>query len=84
VKSFCEPSDFCREACGSTATTSAVQACEQRVVWSRGEHGQDQDWISCRILAIFWIRIGFGQPFLKKIGSGQDQDICLISITKFP
>jgi len=30
-----------------------------------------------------WIRIGFGYLFLKKIGSGQDQDICLISITKF-
>jgi len=26
----------------------------------------------------FWIRIGFGYLFLKKIGSGQDQDICLI------
>jgi len=49
----------------------------------RGEHGQDQDWMSCRILAIFWIRIGFGYLFLKKIGSGQDQDICLISIKKF-
>jgi len=38
------------------------------------------------ILAIFWIRIGFGYSFLKKIGSGQDQDIHdigLISITKF-
>jgi len=48
-----------------------------------GEHGQDQDWISCRILVFFWIRIGFGYSFLKKIGSGHDQDICLISITKF-
>jgi len=34
------------------------------------EHGQDQVWISCRILAIFRIRIGFGYLFLKKIGSG--------------
>jgi len=33
-------------------------------------------------LRFFWIRIGFGYLFLKKIGSGQDQDICLISITK--
>jgi len=38
----------------------------------------------CRILALFRIRIGFGYLFLKKIGSGQDQDICLISLTKFP
>jgi len=29
------------------------------------------------------IRIGFWYSFLKKIGSGQDQDIGLISITKF-
>jgi len=34
-------------------------------------------------LQFFWIRIGFGYLFLKKIGSGQDQDICLISISKF-
>jgi len=44
---------------------------------SRGEHGQEHDWISCRILAIFldqdwiwififeknWIRIGLGYLF---------------------
>ena len=47
-------------------------------------NGQDQDWISCRILAIFldqdwiWIHI-----FEKKIGSGDDQDIGFISIMKF-
>ena len=40
-----------------------VQICS---LATRGEHGQDQDWISCRILAIFWIRIGFGYLFLKK------------------
>jgi len=34
-------------------------------------------------LRFFRIRIGFGYTFLKKIGSGQDQDIGLISITKF-
>jgi len=34
-------------------------------------------------LRFFWIRIGFGYLFLKKIGSGQDQDICLISVMKF-
>jgi len=33
-------------------------------------------------LRFFKIRIGY--LFLKKIGSGQDQDICLIFITKFP
>ena len=33
-------------------------------------------------LRLFWIRIGSGYLFLKKIGSGQDEDICLISITK--
>jgi len=45
---------------------------------NRGEYGQDQDWISSRILAIFWIRIVFGYLFLKKTGSGQDQEIGLI------
>jgi len=35
-------------------------------------------------LRFFWIRIGFGYSFLKKIGSGQDQDIGWISTTKFP
>jgi len=34
-------------------------------------------------LRFFRIRIGFGYSFSKKIGSGQDQDIGLISITKF-
>jgi len=33
-------------------------------------------------LRFFWIRIEFGYLFLKKIRSGQDQDICLISMTK--
>jgi len=50
------------------------------VLCSRGEHGQEQDWISCRILAIFldqdWI---WTFIFLKKL----DQDISLISMTKF-
>jgi len=35
--------------------------------------------LDARILAIFWIRIGFGYLFLKNM----DQDICLISVTKF-
>jgi len=34
-------------------------------------------------LRFFRIRIGFGYSFLKNIGPGQDQDICLISVTKF-
>jgi len=34
-------------------------------------------------LRVFRISIGFGYSFLKKIGSGQDQDTGLISITKF-
>jgi len=34
-------------------------------------------------LRYFRIRIGFGYSFLKNIGSRQEQDICLISITKF-
>jgi len=34
-------------------------------------------------LRFFWIRIGFGYLFVKKVGSEQDQDICLISTTKF-
>jgi len=34
-------------------------------------------------LRFFWIRIGFEYSFVKTIGSGQDQDIGLISITKF-
>jgi len=56
----------------------------------RGEHGQDQDWMSCRILAIFmdldWILIFMDWIWIfifEKIGAGQDQDICLIYITKF-
>jgi len=32
-------------------------------------------------LRFFRIRIGFAYLFLKKIGSGQDQVMCLISIT---
>ena len=49
----------------------------------RGEHGQDQDCISCGTRGIFsdqgWIWIFI----FEKIGSGQDQDIGLISIMKF-
>jgi len=55
---------------------------EDVTLYTRGEHGQDQDWISCRILAIFsdqdWIWICI---FDKKVD--QDQDIGLISIMKF-
>jgi len=51
---------------------------------TRGEHGQDQDWISCRMLAIFSDRDWIWILIFEKNGSGQDQDICLISITKFP
>jgi len=51
---------------------------------SRGEHGQDQDWISRKILAIFldqdWIWIFIFDK--NRINTGQD--ISLISITKFP
>ena len=54
-----------------------------RLLYTRGEHGQDHGWISYRILAIFsnqdWIWIFI----LEKNESGQDQDIGLISITKF-
>jgi len=52
---------------------------------NRGEHGQGQDWIGypAGCLQFFCIRIGFGYSFLKKNGSGQVQDICLISIPKF-
>jgi len=35
-------------------------------------------------LRFFRIRIGFGYLFVKKIGSGQRQDTCWISITTFP
>jgi len=34
-------------------------------------------------LRFFRISIGFGYSFLKKIGSGQDQDISLNPVTKF-
>jgi len=37
---------------------------------SRGEHGQEHDWISCRILAIFLDQDWIGYLFLKKIGLG--------------
>ena len=49
----------------------------------RGKHGQDQDWIYCRILAIFLDQVWIWIFIFEKIGSGQHQDICLISITKF-
>jgi len=43
-------------------------------VGSRGEHGQDQDWISCRILAIFsdqdWIWIFIFEKNWIRTGSG--------------
>ena len=35
-------------------------------------------------LQFFRIRIGLGYLFLKNFGSGQDQDIALISIKNFP
>jgi len=38
---------------------------------------------SAGYLWFFWIMIAFGYLFLKENGSGQDQDICLISVTKF-
>jgi len=44
------------------------------VLLSRGEHGQDQDWISCRILAIFsdqdWIWILIFEKKWIRTGSG--------------
>ena len=44
------------------------------MVPSRGEHGQEQDWISCRILAIFleqdWIWIFFFEKKWIRTGSG--------------
>jgi len=44
------------------------------LVITRGEHGQDQDWISCRILAIFldqdWIWIFIFEKNWIKTGSG--------------
>jgi len=52
---------------------------EHSPVPAKGEHGQDQDWISCRILAIFldqdwififeknWIRTGYLFDFYNKI-----------------
>jgi len=50
-----------------------------------GEHGQDQDWISCCRIQdtcdFYWVWII--AVFLKKIGWGQNQDICLISIRNF-
>jgi len=43
---------------------------------TRGEHGQDQDWISCRILAIFLYQDWIWILFLKNIGSGYLFDLC--------
>jgi len=54
-----------------------AKGCSGGDVVTRGKHGQDQDWISCRILAIFsdrdwiwilifekkWIRTGSGYLF---------------------
>jgi len=58
---------------------------------SRDEHGSEPEVSMDRIrigypagyLRFVLIRIGFRYSFLKKIGSGQDQDIGLISMTKF-
>jgi len=49
----------------------------QRCAWTGSGLDILQD--SCDFLDQDWI----WRLFLKKIGSGQDQDICLISITKF-
>ena len=78
---------------GSRIPTSSIRTgvglektCVRTPLPAKGQHGQDQDWISCRILVIFldqeWIWIFI----FEKNGSGQDrqdQDICLISKTKF-
>ena len=57
---------------------------ENCLICCRGEHGQDQDWISCRILAIFadqdWIWISIFEKNWIRTGSGY----FLISITKCP
>ena len=49
-------------------------------VLARGEHGQDQDWISCRILAIFsdqdWIWIFIFEKNWIRTGSGYLFDFC--------
>jgi len=60
-----------RNATGEVATAPEVSLDRIRIGYSAG------------YLRFFWIGIRFGYLFLKKIGSGQDQDICLISITKF-
>jgi len=48
--------------------------------WNRGEHGQDQDWISCRILAIFsdqdWIWTLIFEKNWIRAGSGHWFDFC--------
>jgi len=71
-------SDHLRFCCA----TSTPQKLLKRVR-IRGEHGQDQDWISCRILAIFldqdWILILIFEKNWIRTGSGYWFD----SIRKF-
>jgi len=55
-----------------------MRAVQQRWAWTGSGLDILQD--TCDF---FCIRIGFGYLFLKKTGSEQDQDICLISMTKF-
>jgi len=62
---------------------SDIQSKSETAHSVRGEHGHDQDWISCRILAMFsdqdWIWIFIFEKNWIRTGSG----IGLISITKF-
>jgi len=71
-----------RSGYGSELQNPVGSRSGNRILFNTGEHGQYQDWLSCRILAIFlnqdWIWIFI----FEKIGSAQDHNICLISIMK--
>jgi len=53
------------------------------LVCTRGKHGQDQDWISSRILAIFLVQDWIWILIFDKNWIMTGSDICLISITTF-
>ena len=73
--------------CGYTANYSTPYRpnfLSYQVLESRGEHGQDQDWISCGILAVFsdqdWIWILIFEKNWIRTGSGYWFDFKEISL----
>jgi len=66
---ICQPNELKREI---KKKTGGGQTQGQAKIWGATAHPDP-----------LRIATGFGYLFLKKIGSGQDLDICLVSITQF-